>query len=75
MIKRFYLARTTFLGADGPSEFYFDTSEKAKKYISQQANGEVEEVTVECEKLNYFDGCTYNDLTAYDQMCLSDDDD
>ena len=74
MTRDFYLVRTTFLGSDSPSEFYFDTEEKAKKYLADQTNGEIEKVSVDCEKFNYSDGCTYNELTYYNCSIFSQED-
>ena len=63
MITTLYQVTTTFLGADSPSEFYFDTIEKAKAFLEEQDNGEIEQKHFESsEKLNYWDGCTWNEL-------------
>lgn len=61
---KLFKATTTFLGSDGPTSLYFDTQAAAEKFISEQINGEVEEITFEsAEPLRYSEGCTYNDLT------------
>lgn len=60
--------RTTFLDADGPSTFYYDTKDKATSELVSLGfsviNGEVERVRIVTDyQPNYFDGCTLNDLT------------
>lgn len=62
---KLYRVTTTFLGAGGPSQFYFKTSEKAENFlVTECQNGEIEKVDVIGKQpLNYFDGCTMNDLT------------
>ena len=60
--KELYKVTTTFLGADGPSDFYFDNADKAETFLAKQINGEITKVRVTAEYLNYSDGCTYNDL-------------
>lgn len=57
-----YKVTTTFLGADGPSRFYFDTKEKAQAYLDNQLNGDITKYEV-IGDANYHDGCTYNDLS------------
>lgn len=57
-----YRVSTTFLGAGDASRFYFDTEEKANKYLSKHDNGEIDKVRVTADYLNYSDGCTLNDL-------------
>lgn len=57
-----YKVTTTFLGAYGPSTFYFDTIEKAQNYLDDQLNGEITKFEVKGD-VNYHDGCTYNDLS------------
>lgn len=59
-----YKVRTTFLGADGPSEFYFSTEDKAKNFLAEQGNGEVEEVKVKIDKLPS-EGCTWADISYW----------
>lgn len=74
MITNLFQVTTTFSGADGASEFYFDTEEKAKNFLETCQNGESEAVKIESEyKLNYSDGCTLNDLTfgSFDVKFLS----
>lgn len=68
---KLYRVTTTFLGADAPSKVYFNTQIKARDFLGipyQNAlNGEVETVNVITDyPLNYFDGCTMNDLTYGD---------
>ena len=59
-----YKTITTYQGADGPSYSYFDTEERAQNFISSLDNGEVVKVEITADyKLNYSDGCTFNDLT------------
>ena len=60
-----YRVTTTFLGADAPSRFYFDEAEKAETFLEKECqNGEIEKVDViGKQSLNYFDCCTFNDLT------------
>ena len=65
---KLYRVTTTFVGADKPSRLYFDTEYKARKFLGipcqQSLNGEVEMVNIIANyPLNYFDGCTMNDLT------------
>lgn len=59
-----YKVCTTFPGADGPSTFYFDTADKAQKYLDSCDNGEIIKTKVSSDTpLNYSDGCTLNELT------------
>lgn len=61
---KLYKVYTTFKGANGPSHFYYDTEEKAQKFLNNQENGEIKPVEVIADyELNYSDGCTFNDLT------------
>lgn len=57
---------TTFLGADSPTQFYFDCIGKAESYLDNCINGEITKMSIApcgCLKsLNYWDGCTLNDL-------------
>lgn len=56
--------KTTFCGADGPSKFYFDTRSAAEMNLMHLSNGDITKVSIESDyPLNYFSGCTYNDLT------------
>ncbi len=64
MKKNLYRVRTTFIGADAPSEFYFDNIKSAENYLSTLVNGEIEAVTIKADyPLNYSQGCTLADLT------------
>lgn len=63
MEKKLYKVRTTFLGADKYSEFYFDTMEKAQNFLQKQNNGEIVKVIAFGDGLNYSDECTFNELT------------
>lgn len=65
-----YKVETTFLGADGPSYFYFDSEQKAKAYLASCNNGDWNVVKVRGDEPNYSDGCTYNDLTMGGQINL-----
>lgn len=59
-----YRLTTTFLGADRPQAFYFDTKSAAELNLMHLDNGAVEKVLVKSDyELNYSDGCTLNDLT------------
>lgn len=59
-----YKVYTAFPGADGPSTFYFDTADKAQKYLDGCDNGKIIKVKITSnEPLNYSDGCTLNELT------------
>lgn len=59
-----YKVRTTFPSADGPSTFYFDTADKAQKYLDSCNNGKIIKVKITSdEPLNYSDDCTLNELT------------
>ena len=64
MKTKLYCVETTFLGADGPSKFYFDEPEKAEKFLEKECqNGGIEIIGVISEyRLNYSDGCTWNEL-------------
>ncbi len=65
MKQTFFRLRTTYTGADGPSETYYDTAEKAQATLATLDNGEIEKVTFEADyKLNYWDGCSYDTLTG-----------
>lgn len=66
MKKRLYEVSTRFLGADGPTEFYFDTKEKAKNFLEKCHNGEINEVIAESDtEINYSDGCYYHELCGW----------
>lgn len=55
---------TTFIGANGPSSFYFDTRSWAEMNLRHLDNGEVTKVVITSDyPLNYSSGCTYDDLT------------
>lgn len=59
-----YRVRTTWPGADKPSEYYFDTRSAAELNLMHTGNGEIERVEITSDyELNYHDGCTYDDLT------------
>lgn len=62
---KLYRVTTTFLGADAPSRLYFKTAEKAEQFLEKECqNGVSEKVDIIGKHtLNYFDGCTMNDLT------------
>ena len=65
---KLYRVTTTFIGADKPSNLYFNTEEKAKTFVMAECqNGEIKPVDVVADyPLNYADGCTINDLTFGD---------
>ena len=65
---KLYRVTTTFLGADSPSMLYFNTAEKAEKFLDEECqNGTYEPVDVVSDySPNYSDGCTMNDLTFGD---------
>lgn len=64
MYTTLYRVRTTHLGADAPSEYFFDTLAGAEMNLHHLSNGEVEKVTLESNyPLNYTAGCTMDDLT------------
>lgn len=64
MFTTLYRVRTTHLGADAPSEYYFDTLAGAEMDLHHLSNGEVEKVTIDSNyPLNYSSGCTMDDLT------------
>ena len=66
MKKKLFEVSTTFLGADGSSNLYFDTKEKAEKFLSKCHNGEINEIIAESDtEINYSDCCTYNDLCGW----------
>lgn len=54
-----YKVTTTFLGADGSTEFYFSTKEKAREFLGEQQNGEIDEVEVPCLP---WEGCHWNEI-------------
>lgn len=57
-----YMARTTFSGAYGPTEFYFSTKEAADAFIRGQYNGNVREVEdVAVDALPY-EGCSWDEI-------------
>lgn len=57
-----YMARTTFPGAYGPSEFYFSTREAADSFIRGQYNGNVTELEdVAIDALPY-EGCSWDEI-------------
>lgn len=60
-----YRLRTTYLGASGPSEYYYKNKADAEKELWDLDNGEIEKVEVTSDfPLNYCrDGCTMCDLT------------
>lgn len=57
-----FRVRTTFIGADGPSEFYYSTEEKAQEYLDSCQNGEIEIVTVVGMDALPGEGCTWDDI-------------
>lgn len=64
MTTTLYRVRTTHIGADAPSEYYFDTLAGAELNLRHLGNGEIHKVTIESDyPLNYSAGCTMNDLT------------
>ena len=57
-----YMARTTFPGAYGPTEYYFSTREKAREFLDAQDNGDVTELEdVAIDALPY-EGCTWDEI-------------
>lgn len=62
---KLYRVTTTFLGADAPSKFYFNSAEKAEDFLEKECpNGVYEPVSVISRyELNFWNGCTMNDLT------------
>lgn len=61
---KLYRLTTTWVGANGPSRYYFDTLEKALAYMARCENGEIEKVGIAADyQINYSDGCTEGDLT------------
>ena len=57
-----YMARTTFPGAYGPTEYHFSTREKAREFIDAQDNGDVTELEdVAIDALPY-EGCTWDEI-------------
>ena len=69
MEKQLFEVSTTFLGADDPTELYFDTKEKAENFLSKQDNGYITKIIAESNtKINYSDGCTYNDLCGWGEI-------
>lgn len=58
-----YKVATTFWGADSPSEFYFDTKKKALAYLQEQDNGNIIKVKVRGTAIDFWNGCTYSDLS------------
>lgn len=64
---KLYMVRTTFLGADRPSEIYFDTMEKAQKFLECECrNGEIIPVEVSDNATYRHDGCSYCDLKGWE---------
>ena len=64
MFTTLYRVKTTWLGADSASEYYFDTKAAAENNLRHLGNGEVDKVTIESDyPLNYSAGCTMDDLT------------
>lgn len=53
---------------DRPQCSYYDTKQKAMDYLKNKCDcGEVTTVKISADyELNYFDGCTFNDLTFGD---------
>ena len=64
MKTELYRVETTFLGADAPSRFYFDEAEKAENFVEKECDNGVTEIVgiISDRRLNYFDGCTWNEL-------------
>lgn len=59
-----YRVRTTWLGADAPTEYYFETKAAAESNLRHLGNGEVEKVEITSDyPLNYRSGATLADLT------------
>lgn len=64
MYTTLYRLRTSFLGADAPTEYYFDTLAGAEMNLHHLSNGEIEKVVFDSNyPLNYSSGCTFADLT------------
>ena len=60
------LCKVTYngIGMSRPLNVYFDKWEKAQNFLAEQDCGEVDVVTLEhSDRLNYSDGCTWNELT------------
>lgn len=60
-----YMVRTTFLGADSPSEFYFSNQNKAKCYLECRENGEIELVEIDGISELPKEGCTWSDINYF----------
>lgn len=61
-----YKVRTTFLGADNSSEFYFFDIETAKKYLDSLENGEIRAILLKnVNNLGLANGFVYDDLEYF----------
>lgn len=66
MIKTLYQLTTTFPGADKPTILYFTTSQSADDYFRHNCNNgtvTVVNAALPDDYINFFDGCTYNDMS------------
>ena len=64
MFTTLFRLKTTHLGADAPTEYYFDTLAGAEMNLHHLSNGNIDKVVIDSNyPLNYSAGCTMNDLT------------
>lgn len=64
MFTTLFRLKTTHLGADAPTEYYFDTLAGAEMNLHHLSNGNIDKVVIDSNyPLNYSDGCTMADLT------------
>ena len=64
---KIYKVTTTLLGADVPSQFFYDSLSKAQKALEKFENGEIDGIYVKPQMLEgYEDGCTWDSLRFYE---------
>ena len=64
---KLYRVTTSFLGADGPSQFFYNSLSEAQKALEKFENGEIDEVYVKPQMLEgYEDGCPWDSLIYYE---------
>ena len=65
---RFYVAQTTFAGADEPTKRYFADETRAQAWIDKQGNGEVyADYDANIHTIPY-EGCTGDDVRYWNEV-------
>lgn len=64
---KFYVAQTTYTGADAPTKRYFSTAEKAEEWLKEHSNGECYSDYDESIHVIPYEGCTGDDLRYWNE--------